>query len=193
MFQTHPIGTKLKQFTIKNFSQHEHDRGIAFTCDLYEGKQKIAAMKHDGCGGCNDYDFEANQSQAKINAYLNRIDFKTFLAEAYYLNANTPMYATKSKINDGNMLDDLIEYCIEYFEREKALTKLVKKSICYGNEQGYKFIGFEVTFPTLVKRHGRDTAIAAIQEAYNEVKTHLVEGERILNPETQLKQLGIIL
>ncbi len=197
MFESHPIQKEVTNFTVKAFKQHTHRRGIAWSCNLYDGSKKIASVSQAGEGGCNDYHFSKGHSEKDLIAFLRKIKFDDMLREAAYA-GDKPLHAGDKEINDEFLLSGFMEYLIDCFEAEKhqkaydrKLKKACESGICYGTDSGYGRVGFKMTFANMLDAQPRAIVLPQIQKAYDMAMNSLEKGDKILNSDEQLASLGI--
>ena len=65
-----------KTFKFKNLRHFDSHDGVAYTCELFYGNQKIADVQNDGRGGMTDIDYAANGEEL-----LNSLDIPQYYSD----------------------------------------------------------------------------------------------------------------
>ena len=180
-----PKAIKKPIISLKNVKFHKGHDGVGLNCDLYVDGKKVSEVHDDAYGGGNEYN-PCGKTPAEVKANRKILaDLEDY--------AKTQTYEcefTEKKTIMTKNLDIIIDEILHEQEKEKEAKKLEKK--------------FPTHFVLLNKSTGAvrtssfgkprvhllsDIPVARLQASYDNLKTQLMEGEKIIN--TNLRALGI--
>ena len=151
-----------RSFNFKNLKSFNTHDGIAYSCELYHNRFKIADVMNHGDGGMTSIDYTEG-------------------GEEYFDNLNVKKYHDKDlgfdNVDNEYTISDLVETAISV---KKALSKQ-SKSIVYIVGESIYTVTFKHKFSDILKANRVDV----IQNQIDKVKK---EGGTILN--TNLNKLG---
>lgn len=157
--ETYPIFNSFKFKNLKYFNSHD---GIAYNCELFYGKDKIADVSNDGWGGMTDIHYTKNGEDI-INSL------------------NIPQYYKEDlgfDINNEYVISDLVEVAISI----KDILKNQTNCILFIDGDNIMQVKYKYSLSKIISAGKGDVILKQIDKIKN-------DGGVIIN--TNLSKLGV--
>ena len=176
-------------FTIKNIqSGHGHD-GRGLNCELYHGKTHLFDSIDDGAGG----GMVCEETTPDTLALMMNLIEENKLQELLF-NNGYEMMKEPAKVCVNTIVCEMTDTLFNLKNRKKDIAKFnrfLKKAIVYGVDHNkYKHFSWSNT-PSLAALLKYNNGLELLQKAYDDAKSELKKGEKILNNLKELKSLGV--
>ena len=177
----------ISKFQIKKVVQGRgHDMG-GLICDVYFNRKKVATFHDDGWGGDPEVHFTNKEVEKEIEDYLTKSKFNEIM-----FNDGWDFMGTPKDINFRCQFDHAVEELATLILVQKQVKKIeraCKNKIVFGTTERYSefsWKGIKDLKDLLRYKNG----LSILQNTYDTAKE---KGQPILNKESQLLELGVVL
>ena len=177
----------IEKFQIKKVVQGRgHDMG-GLICDVYFNRKKVATYLDDGWGGGARVDFTNETLKKEIEVYLTKSKFNEIMHKDGWDFMGTP-----KDIDFNCQFEHVVEelsVLILIQKQVKKIERACKNKIVFGTTERYSEYAWKGVkdLKDLLKYNN---GLSTLQKTYDEVKK---KGQPILNQESQLLELGVVL
>lgn len=164
-----------------------HDGGGAMGSVYLQGK-KAFTFQDDGWGGETDIDFANDAQETAVKAFVNDNN----IAQVMWDNG-WDFYDNVDEISEHQTIVMIGEALIHQFTLNRELKKILRKTknkLVAGTELRYRELGFR-GIKDLTDMLQYSNGRKMLQDAYDDLKKSMQDGERIFNTDEQLDALGI--
>lgn len=178
----------LGRLQLVNLKNHEgHDGMAGMNAELKYDGVKIARLHDDAWGGeieCNAIGKVIEDANGEYIANKTLDTNRKLLDKLNTEIKNLPPWVSGI---DGGEMPYFLDLVIGELEKIAYAKKDEKKGIMVSSKVGHTLIGWKVSIPTMMKKHGKDSIVANLQKDVNKL---IANGETIVNGE-YLQSIGV--